>query len=135
MYCSVPHPGFADVGYFDEEYGRCEAYYHNFKTGATRAPNGRDVVLRRVYSDLESACFNYVVTEAVKHEVESDCTAWRGNPNFFVLEGCYKYLEAWLDWDSLPPRGMAFPGDAEPMSIPSEFYEIVNSQKQRRREC
>jgi hypothetical protein len=63
------------IGYFDEEYGRCKVYYHNFKTGATCAPNGHDVVLRRVYSDLESACSNYVVTEAVKHEVESDCMA------------------------------------------------------------
>jgi hypothetical protein len=124
------------IGYFDEASdGNCGAYYHNFQTGATRAPNGRNVELRRVYSDAESAYFNYVVTEAAEYQMFSDCRAWGGNPNFFVLEGCYKYLEAWLCWDSLPPRGLAFPADAAPMSIPSEFYEIVNSQKQPRREC
>jgi hypothetical protein len=124
------------IGYFDEDSdGSCGTYYHNFQTGATRAPNGRNVELRRVYSDSESACFNDVVMETAEYQMASDCTTWRGNPNFFVLEGCYKYLEAWLCWDSLPPRGLAFPADAAPMSIPSEFYEIVNSQKQPRREC
>jgi hypothetical protein len=36
------------------------------------------------------------------------------NPNFFVNEGCYRYLQAWLNWDELPPQ-----------SIASKFYKIV----------
>ena len=125
------------IGYFDGEWGCCKAYYHNLNTGAARAPGGRNVELRRVYSDVESACFNHVVTEAstVGCGMDSDCTTFWGNPNFFVLEGCYKYLEAWLDRDDLPPRNVAFPDDDEPMSIASEFYEIVNSREQSRCKC
>jgi hypothetical protein len=60
------------IGHFDEDSGG--TYYHNFQTGATRAPNGRNVELRRVNSDSESACFNDVVTEAAEYQMASDCT-------------------------------------------------------------
>lgn len=124
------------IGYFDEsDYGGCKACYHNRKTDAVRAPGGRNVELRRVYSDMEDVCFDHVIMGGVHCEMQSDCTTFRGNPNFFVLEGCYKYLEAWLDRDSLPPRSVAFPDDAEPMSIASELYEIINSRKHPRCKC
>jgi hypothetical protein len=123
------------IGHFDGELGCCKAYYHNAKKGSARVPSGRNVELRRVYSDIESACFDHVVTEASAEEMDSDCTTFRGNPNFFVLEGCYRYLEAWLDRDGLPPRSIAFPSDAEPMSIASELYEIVNTREQPRCKC
>ena len=119
------------IGHFDEDPdGSCRVYYHNFQTGTICAPNRHNVELRRVYSDAESAYFNYVVMEAAEYQTMTDCRAWGGNPNFFVLKGCYKYLEAWLCWDSLPPQGLPFPTNAALMSIPSEFYKIVNSQKQ-----
>ena len=125
------------IGYFDGELGCCKAYNHNFKTGAAHAPGGRNVELRRVCSDVEGAWFEHVVAEAsvVGCEMRSDCRTFWGNPNFFVLEGCYRYLEAWLDRDGLPPRSVAFPDDAEPMSIASELYEIVNSREQPRCKC
>jgi hypothetical protein len=122
------------IGYFDQ-HGHCETLYygHAFEP---RALGGRDVECRRVYTDKDSVWFDYVVTgdPYYNHKVESwsDCTTMDGNPNFFVLEGAYRYLEAWLDWESLPPRKIAFPDDAEPMSIASEFYEIVNTRKQPR---
>ena len=101
--------------------------------------SGRDVELRRVYSCRANGWFNYVIgTGDTRYERKerfgSNCAAY-DNPDFFVLEGCYRYLEAWLDWDSLPPRSVAFPDDAEPMSIPSEFYEIVNTREQPRSKC
>jgi len=125
------------IGYFDE-FGCCTAVYHNEGTGAPRAPGGRDVELRRVYTDQDRGWFDYVITGDVGHEkrdkISSNCGAYNGNPNFFVLEGCYRYLEAWLDWESLPPRSMAFPDDAEPMNVASEFYEIVNTRERPRGE-
>ena len=123
------------IGYFDS-FGCCEAVYHNDDTGAPRAPGGHDVELRRVCTDQDSVWFDYVITGDVGYEqkerIFSNCRTDLSNPNFFVLEGCYRYLEAWLDWGSLPPRSVAFPHDAEPMSIPSEFYEIVNTREQPR---
>jgi hypothetical protein len=122
------------IGYFDES-GCCEALYHG-EDGNPRAPGGHDVELRRVYTDQGSVWFDYVITGDTGYEkkerIRSNCTVDSNNPNFFVLEGCYRYLEAWLDWDSLPPRCVAFPDDAEAMSIPSEFYEIVNSREDPR---
>ncbi|KIM76077.1 hypothetical protein PILCRDRAFT_91807 [Piloderma croceum F 1598] len=98
--------------------------------GDPRALGGRDVELRRVYTDQGSPWFEYVITGDTGYEkkerIRSNCTVDSNNPNFFILERCYRYLKAWLDWDSLPPQSMAFPDDAEAMSIPSEFYEIVN---------
>jgi len=89
-----------------------------------------------VFEDQNWSVFVYVVTGGIGNEkmekIRSECTPYDGNPNFFVLEGCYRYLEAWLDWDSLPPRSVAFPNDAEPMSIASELYEIVNSREEPR---
>jgi len=112
------------IGYFGDEY-----------TDAIRAPGGRDVELRRV-STHNNVLFDYVVTGELGNEkmekTYSLCSTFNSNPNFFVLERSYRYLEAWLDWDSLPPRSIAFPNDAEPMSIASELYEIVNSREQPR---
>jgi len=65
-----------------------------------------------------------------KVESLSNCSTYQGNPNFFVLQGGIGYLEAWLDWEHLPPRKIAFPADPEPMSIASELYDIINSRVQ-----
>ncbi|PPQ96046.1 hypothetical protein CVT26_004679 [Gymnopilus dilepis] len=47
--------------------------------------------------------------------------------NFFVSEGCYHYLQAWLDFAQLPPaqhdRQLTFAG---------ELYEVINSRQQGR---
>ena len=123
------------IGYFDK-FGCSAPVYYNKTFGAL---SGRDVELRRVDRYQENGWFDYVIGTGdtryeKKERIGSNCTAY-DNPNFFVLEGCYRYLEAWLDWDSLPPRSVAFPDDAEPMSIPSEFYEIVNTREQPRSKC
>ena len=85
------------------------------------------------FEDKDRSVFVYVVTGGIGNEkmekIRSECTPYDCNPNCFVLEGCYRYLE---DWDSLPPRSVAFPNDSEPMSIASELYEIrVNSREPR----
>jgi hypothetical protein len=126
------------IGYFDK-FGRCAPVYYNEDNRTFRTPGGRDVELRRVDTYQDNGWFDYVITGDTGYEkkerIGSDCTTVSDNPDFFVLEGCYRYLEAWLDWDSLPPRSVAFPDDAEPMSIPSEFYEIVNTREQPRSKC
>lgn len=88
-----------------------------------------------MHTDHSRGWFGYIVTgDGEPEKKESKCGVYTGNLNFFVLEGCYRYLEAWLDWESLPPWSMEFPHNAEPMSIASEFYEIVDTQELPRSE-
>lgn len=49
-------------------------------------------------------------------------------PHFLVREGPFFYLQAWIDWDSLPDRQS--PLDPELMSFAGELYEIVHSRFQ-----
>jgi len=52
------------------------------------------------------------------------------SPNFFVLEGRYRYLEAWLD-PSVPPQvpSQTAHGQSESLPPAGEFYEIIHSRK------
>jgi hypothetical protein len=115
------------IGFFDQD-----GYYIDYGDG----PNTREVEMRRVFTYNEGGFFDYVLTDTqdsqILEEVPSNCWPWDDNPNFFVLEGCYIYLNAWLDRDNLSHRSVAFPNDAEPMSLASEFYEIVNTRAQPR---
>lgn len=52
-------------------------------------------------------------------------------PHFWFTHECGNYMQAWIDFDSLPPRQTAFPNDPEPMNFYGELYEIVNSRKER----
>lgn len=64
--------------------------------------------------------------ETLLYEVESLDGVGHG-PNILVREGPFHYLQAWIDWDSLPNR--RYPIDPEPMSFVGELYEIVHSRK------
>ncbi|KAH7874971.1 uncharacterized protein C8R40DRAFT_1147710 [Lentinula edodes] len=141
--------GFGDGGFFDTaiaigyfgQFGDCNAIY--WDEGRPRAAGGRGVELRRVRSSngyggfnillplneasgTASPWYNNIVRES------TSCTSRDRKPNFFVLEGPYRYLEAWIDRGSLPVRSLAFPQDSNDMGFASELYEIINSRLQGR---
>ncbi|KAH7928587.1 hypothetical protein BV22DRAFT_1058536 [Leucogyrophana mollusca] len=65
-------------------------------------------------------------------DVSTHCTSWDTlNPNFFVSEGCYRYLEAWVGIDGLPLRNAHVP-HTRGLSFAGELYEIVNSRMEQR---
>ena len=51
----------------------------------------------------------------------------RDNPNFWILEGPCRYLEAWFDHMAVPQRYERFPYDEWEMSLHEELWDIVNS--------
>ncbi|KDQ19414.1 hypothetical protein BOTBODRAFT_142968 [Botryobasidium botryosum FD-172 SS1] len=133
------------IGTFDESGGAFVA--RNPCTGCvTGIPRGRFVDTRAVCDesagrfirvvvgpdDPESDLFYDGVTH-VKWKT-TDCNPLGGNPNVFVLEGPFRYLEAWVDRASLPERRAVFPEDPDPLSFAAELYEIVNTRAQPRNE-
>ena len=115
-------------------------------SGYCRIPDGRQVEVRLV-DGFRAGTFRWVIKEkqdGVTEELEeySECSAYmsifgergHGQPNFFVTEGCYHYLQAWIDWAALSPRKRAFPSDPTPLSFGAELYEIVNSEEDLRGE-
>lgn len=100
-------------------------------------PNGVGVEVRRVRKSNEYGGFDVVVVEddnvngwEREQTQRTDCCA-RFSPNFFVLEGCYRYLEEWLD----PSVSPAVPTKtAHGLSLPlaGELYEIIHSRKRDR---
>ncbi|PVF92476.1 hypothetical protein CPB86DRAFT_183459 [Serendipita vermifera] len=75
------------------------------------------------------ACFTGI--EEGDSEVSTDARS--STLNFFCLRGPYLYLENWVDRDSLPPRQIAFPLEPN-MSFEGEFYEIINTRLESRKE-
>ncbi|KDQ19418.1 hypothetical protein BOTBODRAFT_439102 [Botryobasidium botryosum FD-172 SS1] len=130
------------VGHFDGDGGPANVLRHH----SSKIPSGRHIEVRRVCED-DGGYFSRVIVDASDPGGEpsfdgftrvkwrpTDCDPVGGNPNVFALEGPFRYLEAWVDRDSLPDRRLAFPNDPEPMSFESEFYEIVNTRAAPRRE-
>jgi hypothetical protein len=125
------------IGQFDSDGGATQI---DDESGSFRVPNGRQVVVRLVE---DYSCPNFGTTlKVVEGDAKEDwgefvyshCSAFEGNPNFFVSEGCYHYLHAWIDWAALPPRKQAFPLDPAPLPFGAELYEIVNSKEDLRGE-
>jgi hypothetical protein len=121
------------IGQFDHD-GDATLIEPDGKNTLSQIPDGRQVVVRLV-EGYNSATFNKVLkvveddaTEEPVPFAYSSCSAFEGNPNFFVSEGCYHYLHAWLDWTALPLRKQAFPSDPAPLFFGAELYEIVNSK-------
>jgi hypothetical protein len=118
------------IGQFDSD-GDAALIYD--ESGSLRVPDGRQVEICLV-EGFDCATFNQVLTvvqgdktaEAGEFEY-SRCAVIDGNPNFFVSEGCYHYLHAWIDWAALPSRNQAFALDPAPLHFGAELYEIVNS--------
>ena len=80
-------PGLTQRLYFNK-LGCCEELYQN-DDGAYLAPGGRDVELRRAYTDQDSIWFDYVIPGDIgcekKEQIRSHCTTDSGNLNFFVM--------------------------------------------------
>lgn len=116
------------IGHFKGDMGVCP-----IDATDSKVPSGVGVEVRRVRKS-EGGWFNTVViTEKDGSEREEDqtstCSAYSGGeslPNFFVLEGGWKYLEAWLD-PSVSPSAKS-----QPLSLAGELYEIINSRVERR---
>ena len=91
-------------------------------------PDGQLVEVRRV-KDYKCGSFrkmlNGVEDDAVVELVDSQC----GDPNIFVSEGCYHYLHAWIDWDTLPPQSNAFPLDPTPLPLVLSCTRLSIQQK------
>lgn len=56
------------------------------------------------------------------HELDEISTG-----NFFLSEGCYHYLQHWLDYSRIPK-----PSHDRQLSFAGELFEIVNSRKEGR---
>jgi hypothetical protein len=119
------------IGQFDSG---GDATLINDESGSLRVPDGRQVEIRLV-DGYHCARFNKVLEVVQGDKTEfaySHCAVIDGgrrNPNFFVSEGCYHYLHAWIDWAALPPRSQAFALDPAPLHFGAELYEIINSMK------
>jgi len=104
--------------------------------GTARIPLGDNVEVRIVDGYQTCGTFNNVIIRLPDGEEDADeesdcsCATNNGIGNVFVFEGCWIYLQAWLDV-SLPPRLNSC--SDEPLSLAGEFYEIVNSRKERRK--
>jgi hypothetical protein len=135
------------IGHFDEE-GECpidtsgekRKLEQNDTDGFWPIPNGVCVEVRRV-REGDSGSFEVVVVEdgdaeggEREEERFSQCTAaaYGNSPNFFVLEGCYRYLEAWLD-PSISPQVPSKTVHGQSLPLAGEFYELIHSQKRDRR--
>ncbi|KZT34100.1 hypothetical protein SISSUDRAFT_1122476 [Sistotremastrum suecicum HHB10207 ss-3] len=145
---------FIAVGYLEDP-------FHYPSKPLSNIRNGRNVEVRKVYGDdsgnfqiwikpkppvpegeeEEFPAFDpnrpyveeYPETNEIGEYVDTPCSVRNGTHfNLAVSEGCYHYLQAWLDWNSFPPRSEGFPNDPEPLSFAGELYEIVNSQKNGR---
>ncbi|KAF8155701.1 hypothetical protein B0H34DRAFT_506636 [Crassisporium funariophilum] len=61
------------------------------------------------------------VTYTASNNYSSDSRE-HGFGNFWVSEGCFHYLQAWIDFEGLPR-----PSHSRPLSFAGELYEVVNS--------
>jgi hypothetical protein len=131
------------IGQFNDGDGRAICQTDD-ESGLFKVPDGRQVEMRLV-NGYDAGSFWQVIKEnkddATEEQEEigySHCSAYmtdgEGQPNIFVMEGCYHYLHAWLDWAALPPRKQAFPSDPAPLPFGAELYEIVNSEQDLRGE-
>lgn len=117
------------VGYFGQD-GECEV-----RDG--KVPDGRRFEVRRVQNP-SGHDFSEVIRIVDGWENTSDetsvCSVKRThNPNFALCEPCYRYLEAWLNRDNLPPPTTAL-SSPEPLPFAFELYEIVNALTSKRGE-
>lgn len=129
------------IGHFDID-GTCPREYTTtaaddfyFEDGH-RIPLGDDVEVRTVLSDAHGSFGCVVLPQSggeKRESKKSECSVRRseGLGNVFVLEGCWIYLQAWLNHSLSSPR-LSF-RTGKPLSLASEFYEIVNSREELRR--
>ncbi|EIW78300.1 hypothetical protein CONPUDRAFT_138635 [Coniophora puteana RWD-64-598 SS2] len=70
-------------------------------------------------------------TEERRERITSHTSARFPNPNFFVSEACYRYIEAWISWDALPVQNPDVQHTPS-LDMAGELYEIVNSRTKQR---
>jgi hypothetical protein len=125
------------IGHFDGEVGGA-TLLHDESTGSVKVPSGKKAEARLVNYFSGGQWFDYKLNGLaedqygdiieMEEELASRVTAYGHHPNFFTSEGCYHYLQAWLDLERMPPRTLAFPMESDPLTFNGEFYEIVNSR-------
>ncbi|KAF8903674.1 hypothetical protein CPB84DRAFT_1677885 [Gymnopilus junonius] len=72
----------------------------------------------------ESGSSNTSSTSNLHDDAEEGCEVFG---NFFLSEGCFHYLEAWLDFSSLPKTQ-----HDQYLSFAGELYEVLNSREEGR---
>ena len=97
-------------------------------------PPGDDVEVRMVREYSCGGMYDVVVLEheqrIQRQPTECSCRVSDGIGNVYVHEGCWIYHQAWLDVS--PPTRLGS-RSGMPLSFAGEFYEIVNSRRERRR--
>jgi hypothetical protein len=126
------------IGHFDSQHDIGGAVLlRDANAGSVKIPSGKKVEVRSVdyYSHpwftrklMGLAEDAYGNVEEVEEDSMSRVSSYEDNPNFFMSEGCYHYLQAWLHLDLMPPRSRAFPAESVPLTFGGEFYEVVNSR-------
>jgi hypothetical protein len=130
------------IGHFDR-HGECPkgwvtAVEEERNVENARILSGDDIEVRTVHSSSwENGGFHVMERllpsgKLKKQQQMSDCNCRMHDSvsNFFILAGCWIYLQAWLDV-SLQPRLSSYSG--KPLSLAGEFYEIINSRRDKRR--
>ncbi|KAH7924865.1 hypothetical protein BV22DRAFT_1012355 [Leucogyrophana mollusca] len=124
------------VGYFDNEDGAA-CLFPDDQGRDSLFPDGSKVQLRHV-SDGSAGGFTSILSDTAdangqfKKACLTHCTSRDPkNPNFFVSEACYHYLEAWITASALPPQCSDVPYTPG-LNFAGELYEIVNSRTEVR---
>ena len=128
------------IGYWDDhgEFGFRRRYdASGARLDQYLVPDGRDVSVRRLRGGGSyGGKFDYVLERGMSGQIEETSRLTlcdpAGSPCLFLCEHCYHFLAAWLDFDSLPNRSVAFPNDPTPLDFPGELYEVVNSRRNQR---
>ncbi|KIJ61515.1 hypothetical protein HYDPIDRAFT_42495 [Hydnomerulius pinastri MD-312] len=134
-------PGFIAcmaVGYFGSMDGAAPLLL-DAKGEKTRFPNGAEVQIRRVCENLNGDFRQMAKDHNTTGQVDcytvyetTHCSSKEDqNPNFFLSEVCYHYLQAWLKLHALPPQNPDVPHTPN-LSFQGELYEIVNSRREMR---
>jgi hypothetical protein len=122
------------IGFFDGpnlELQRQEARLVGGKGAEMRVVSGFDRELFSwwdyvVVEDENSRCY---LGDGLRLEKQRTDTAPMTEcyPNFWILEGCYRYMEHWLSRQGVPERYEVFPYDQLEMSLHEELWDIINS--------
>ncbi|KAH7915361.1 hypothetical protein BJ138DRAFT_998127 [Hygrophoropsis aurantiaca] len=119
------------IGYFDNEDGAA-SLFPDKTDGNPCFPNGSKVQLRCVSGGSAGGFTSILGDGQTKEECLTHCTSRDSrNPNFFVSEACYHYLEEWIDRTALPSQRLSVPHTPN-LTFAGELYEIVNSRAEGR---
>ncbi|KAF5349236.1 hypothetical protein D9756_009414 [Leucocoprinus leucothites] len=122
------------IGYFDDDGAVPHLIIDGDPIARKRIPDGQFVTTRIVES-AECGEFEKVVVKkegedgtvikVSEKRMSRTCAYWQGGiGNFFLSEACYRFLEAWIVREYLPPMW-----DGRVLSFAGELWEVVSSRE------